>query len=81
MTKAWAGGLCKTGHYFSALDTDQEGVTHRGSDVRASILKELKIKMGFGGGGANGNWKLATPPHPQLCLRGMSGIQGNAPLH
>lgn len=64
MTKAWAGGLCKTGHYFSALDTDQEGVTHRGSDVRASILKELKIKMGFGGGG--GKWKLEvgypTPP-------------------
>lgn len=79
MTKVWAGGLCKTGHYFSALETDQEGVTHRGSDVRASILKELKIKMGFWGG----KWKLKVgyPTPPTVLLRGMFGILGNAPLH
>lgn len=63
MTKAWAGGLCKTGHYFSALETDQEGVTHRGSDVRASILKELKIKMGFWGGQMETESWLPHPTH------------------
>lgn len=74
--------MYKTGHYFSALETNQEGVTHRGSDVRASILKELKIKMGLGGLRGD-KWKLKVgyPTHSLPKRDVWHSRQGISPLN